>query len=99
MDHLEKLQKYQEKIRELHKLSNESGVKTDIVAFDHVEIKLPEDAIITTTWYNDTNRVTKTNTFPLSMIEDFTGRIVEKIKYRKKIIDGKMGFVEGEKEK
>jgi hypothetical protein len=87
MDQIQKLNKLQELMGELHQLSHESGVKTDIVAFDHYDIKVPMDTVITTTWFNDTNRVTKTQTFPLSMIDDFIYRIGEKIKYRRKIIE------------
>jgi hypothetical protein len=87
MNHIEKLLKYQEKIRELHQLSQESGVKTDIACFDHVDIELPEGTVIMTFCYNDENCVTDRQTFPLSMIEHFTYLAEEKIKYRRKIIE------------
>jgi hypothetical protein len=95
MDHIQKLNKYQEKIRELHQLSQESGVKTDTTFFDHVDIQLSETTLITETWYNDDNKVSKVITFPLSAVEDFTNRIGEKIKYRRKIIEEKKTKEEG----
>jgi hypothetical protein len=95
MDHIEKLVKYREKIRELHQVSNESGVKTDIVAFDKVDIKITDTAIVTTHWSNNDNCVTKTRTFPLAMIDSFIETVEEKIKYRKKVISGKNENEEG----
>ena len=89
MDHIAKLAKYQEKIRELHLLSQESGVKVDIACFDHNEIELPENTVITTFCYNDENCVTDRQTFPLSMIDHFIYLTEEKIKYRKKVIESK----------
>ena len=95
MDHIAKLLKYQEKIRELHLLSQESGVKTDIAGFDNVEVELPVDTVITTYCYNDNNRVSDRQTFPLSMIDHFTSLTVENIKYRRKIIEEKKENKEG----
>jgi len=98
MDHLEKLQTLLELIRELDKLSDESGVPDYLRPFDHIKLQLPEKTIITLYFYNDSGGVEDNKKFPLSMVDELINQIREKIKYRKKIIDGKMGFVEGEKQ-
>ena len=83
---IDRLTEYRDKVIELHELSKQSGVKLQTKGFDNLIIQLPQNTKVTQTSYNDDNCISVVRTFTLAQLEDEIGRIVEKIKYRKKML-------------